>query len=247
MQAKKRSVVTLSAVLAVLLVAPGCESLQKSGLGETVLGVFNSGSGEMTLSTMVAGLKEALQVGTGKTVAATSSQGGYLNNPLIRIKMPAELDKMATALRKVGLGSQVDQFENKMNEAAELAAKEAAPVFIEAIQGMTFEDAKAILQGSDTAATDYFRGKTSASLKQRYRPIIQAQMQQLGVVKLSQDLEQKYNQIPFVPKTTVSVEDYVTDKALAGLFSTLAGEEKKIRQDPAARTTELLRQVFGKK
>ena len=231
-------------VVGLTLVA-GCESVN-SGIGQSVLGALGQGrGGELTLATIVDGLKEALRVGAENTVKSTSAEGGYLSNPLIRIPMPEKLQGMASALRKIGLGAQVDTFEQKMNQAAELAAREATPVFVNAIRQMTFEDANNILRGHDTAATDYFRQKTAVALKQRYLPIVSGQMQQLGAVKLYKDLEQKYNQLPFVPRTTVSVEDYVTDRALAGLFTVLATEEQKIRQDPAARTTALLRQVFG--
>ena len=232
-------------VVGLMLVA-GCESVNSSGIGKSVLDALGQGrDGELTLGVVIDGLKEALRVGTENTVKSTSARGGYLSNPLIRIPMPEKLQSMASALQKIGLGAQVDSFEQKMNEAAELAAREATPVFLDAIRQMTFEDANNILRGHDTAATDYFREKTAAALKQRYLPIVSGQMQQLGAVKVYKDMETKYNQLPFVPKTTVSVEDYVTDKALAGLFTVLAAEEQKIRQDPAARTTALLRQVFG--
>jgi hypothetical protein len=210
----------------------------------SVLGALGGGGG-LSADTVVAGLKEALRVGTERTVAKTSQPGGYLRNPGIRIEIPEKLQGMADALRTVGMGAQVDRFEAKMNEAAELAAREAAPVFLDAIRQMTIADAKQILEGGDTAATDYFREKTSQALKSRYTPVIESQMSKLGVVKMYSDLQSRYNAIPFVPKVTESLEDYVSDQALDGLFAVLGQEEKKIREDPVARTTDLLRQVFG--
>ncbi|MCK5802355.1 MAG: DUF4197 domain-containing protein [Lentisphaeria bacterium] len=232
-----------SMLAGMLLLAGGCANLGQVG---DILNALSAGTGEaLSLDKIIAGLKEALEVGTRNTVASTSKAGGYAKNPLIRIPMPEKLQKMASTLRKVGMGSYVDRFEAKMNQSAELAAREAAPVFFSAIKDMSFADAKAILQGESTAATDYFRGKTSTVLKARYQPIVTKQMEGLGAVKLYNDLETKYNKLPFVPKTTMSAEDYVTDQALKGLFTVLAQEEQKIRENPAARTTELLRSVFG--
>ena len=141
----------------------------------------------------------------------------------------------------------VDTFEAKMNAAAEEAAAQAAPVFLEAISSMTFEDAKAILQGEDDAATQYFKEKTSARLRDMYAPIVRRKMDEVGAAKVYSSLVDKYNAIPFTKKPDFSLENYVTDKALDGLFLKLADMEKQIRTDPAARTTALLKQVFGKR
>lgn len=204
------------------------------------------GSSGLSLETVVAGLKEALRVGTGNTVARTSKEGGYWENIEIRIPMPAELERLGSTLRRIGLGGRVDAFERRMNEAAEHAAKEAAPVFIDAIKGMTFEDARGILRGSETAATDYFRAKTTGPLRKLYAPIVRRHMEKLGVVTLYNELLERYLQLPLAPRPRFSLEEYVVDRALAGLFRVLAGEERRIREDPAARTTELLRKVFGR-
>ena len=242
-QTTLRQSICATALAGMFLLAGGCSSLGQMG---GIFDALSGGAGEaLSLDKIVAGLKQALEVGTRNTVASTSKAGGYAKNPLIRIPMPEKLQKMGSALRGVGMGEYVDKFEAKMNQSAELAAREAAPVFFDAIKDMSFADAKAILQGEPTAATDYFRGKTSATLKARYQPIVTEQMESLGTVKLYNDLETKYNKIPFVPKTTMSAEDYVTDQALNGLFTVLAQEERKIRENPAARTTELLRSVFG--
>ncbi len=223
----------------------GCETLDPR-IGSALKGLLSAAPvAELSLGHIVAGLKEALTVSTDRAVAVTSRKGGYLNNAGLRIPLPEKLQTMANALRKVGLGAQVDKLELKMNTAAELAAREAAPVFVDAIKTMTFDDARKILNGSDDAATQYFRARTSKTLEQRYLPIVTEQLEQVGGVALYRSLEARYNRLPLVPKASVTLDDYVTEKALDGLFSVLAVEEKKIRDDPVARTTELLRRVFG--
>lgn len=195
--------------------------------------------------TIVAGLKEALRVGTDRTVAATSSENGFLGNELIRIPLPEPMERLARSLRAVGLGGQVDGFEVAMNRAAERAAGEAAPVFIDAITQMSFSDARAILTGGDRAATDYFQRRTSSELAARFRPIVDQSMRTVGVVKLYDELIARAALMPLVPTPRFDLDGYVTDRALAGLFTVLAQEEARIRRDPAARTTELLRRVFA--
>ncbi len=212
---------------------------------ETLTALANLQGDGLTSEKIVAGLREALRVGTGQAVTRTSQAGGYAKNPLIRIVTPEALQDMASTLRRLGLGSQVDEFEGRMNLAAEQAAREAGGVFLEAIRTMTFADAKAILDGGDTAATDFFRRQTSETLRARYRPIIATHMEKVGAVSLYNDLAGRYNRIPLVPKVEANIEDYVAERALAGLFTVLGEEETKIRRDPVARTTELLRQVFG--
>lgn len=200
----------------------------------------------LSLQTIIDGLKEALRVGTDNAVKTTSRKGGYLNNAAIRIPMPPELDKLGSTLRRIGMGKRVDKFEAKMNEAAEKAARQAAPVFIDAIKQMTFEDAKKILRGRDREATDYFQAKTTDPLKKLYAPIVRRQMEKVGAVRGYNDLMARYNRIPLVPKLKFDLDEYVTTKALAGLFKVVGDEESKIRKDPAARTTELLRKVFAR-
>ncbi|MFP4381129.1 MAG: DUF4197 domain-containing protein [Candidatus Sumerlaeia bacterium] len=216
-----------------------------SEMGKSILRNLSSSEGGLTQEKIIAGLKQALEVGAERAVERVSRSGGYLQNADIRIPLPAELKGMGEALRKVGMGSQVDRFEKKMNESAELAAKSATPVFVKAIAGMSFSDAKAILKGDDTAATDYFRENTSTELEQKYQPVVVSEMEKLGAVKLYQDLEKRYNALPLLPDISFNVEEYVTGKALEGLFTMVAREEKKIRENPAARTTDLLREVFG--
>ena len=195
--------------------------------------------------TVVAGLKQALQVGTENTVFRTNKDGGFSNNPLIKIVVPEKMEKLASTLRKVGLGSQVDKFELQMNRAAESAAGEAKEVFFDAISGMSLQDAWGILRGGDNAATDYFRKNTETALRQRFQPIITTNMKKVGFYSDYQKLLDTYNALPLTQHQDYSVETYVMDRSLEGLFTLVAEEEAKIRQNPIARTTELLRKVFS--
>jgi hypothetical protein len=197
-------------------------------------------------STTTSGLKEALRIATERAVQSTSRTNGFLENPKIRIGLPGALGKMASALRAVGMGAQVDELELAMNRAAEKAAGEATPVFVDAISQMTFQDAAGIVTGGDTAATDYFERTTSEPLRLRFRPIAEQAMQNVGLAKQYDQLLARYNAIPFASKPKLDLPSYVTDRTLAGLFDVIGDEERKIRTNPAARTTELLRQVFGR-
>jgi hypothetical protein len=202
-------------------------------------------STQLSDATASSGLKDALKVATERAVSATSKDGGFLNDPKIRISLPGKLEGMATGLRAVGMGSQVDELEVAMNHAAEKAAGEATPVFVDAIQGMSFEDAAGILRGNDTAATSYFKKKTSAPLTTKFRPIVDEAMKNVGVTKLYESLVGQYTATPFASAPKLDLNGYVTDKALSGLFTVVGDEEKRIRKDPVARSTDLLKQVFG--
>lgn len=202
-------------------------------------------TGELTDSNIADGLKQALSKGTNKAVSTLSKNGGYSNNTLYKISVPEDLQKFANTLRKIGLGKQVNHFESKMNEAAEEACMKAAPIFMDAISEMTLEDVRNILMGNNTAATDYFKVKTSQKLKAQYFPIVKTKMEEIGLVGDYNKLIQRYNSIPFTPKVNFQLEDYVTDKALAGLFSKVAETEKDIRENPVERTTALLKRVFA--
>jgi len=194
---------------------------------------------------VVAGLKEALEVGTTNAVARTSRVNGYLGDPQIRIGLPESLDGMAMALRAIGLGSQVDALEVSMNRAAEHAAAEATDIFWRGIERMTFSDAQAILGGGNTAATDYFERTTRGELRTRFHPIVDAKLSDVGVVRAYDELIGRYEALPFAEKPSFDLRSYVTEGALDGLFEVLGEEETRIRNDPAARTTALLRKVFG--
>ena len=198
------------------------------------------------LQAEIAGLKEALRVGTERSVDSTSQTDGFWGNALIRIALPDELDSMTGTLRDVGFGSLVDDFELGMNRAAEAAAGEAVDVFWEAVQQMSIADAFGILDGGPHAATQYFRVRTSEALTNRFRPIVENRMEEVGAYPLYRQLHDRYTQIPLVEKPDLDLIGYVTDRTLSGLFQVLAGEEQRIRNDPIARTTELLRRVFGR-
>jgi hypothetical protein len=184
-------------------------------------------------------------VGTDRTVIKTSKVDGFLGNALIRIALPDKYRSMADTLRKLGFGRDVDQLETAMNRAAERAAGEARPVFMDALRQMTLPDAFGILRGGDTAATDYFRAKTSDVLRQKFRPVVTRSMEQAGLYRAYNRVVERYDKLPLVKHPALDLDDYVTDRTLSGLFTVLGQQERRIRQNPAARTTELLKKVFG--
>ena len=196
-------------------------------------------------SEIVEGLKEALEIGTGKAVDLVSKPDGYYKNPQIKISLPASVHKVEKLLRGAGFGSQVDAFELSMNHAAERAAPEAKTIFWDAIKKMEIDDAKKILSGRDDEATRYFKDKTYARLEDKFEPIVKESMGQVGVTRRFQDLNANVQKIPFADSFSFDLDKYVTDGALNGLFRMLAEEEKKIRSDPSARVTDLLKKVFG--
>lgn len=196
-------------------------------------------------ATTASALRDALRLASQRAVSTTSKPGGFLDDPEIRIRLPGKLESMAGGLRALGMGAKVDELEVAMNHAAEHAAAEATPIFVGAIEKMSFQDAVGILRGSDTAATTYFKRTTSEPLRQKFRPIVDSAMQKVGVVRMYDDLVGQYASTPFTSAPQLDLNAYVTDQALAGLFKVVGDEEKKIRKDPAARTTELLKQVFG--
>ena len=204
---------------------------QKAGLSDAKIG---------------SGLKEALKIGTENTVNLTGKTDGYLLNQTIKILMPEKLRTLEKGLRAVGYGAQVDEFVLSMNRAAERAAPAAKEIFWDAIGEMIFEDARKILSGNETAATDYFKGKTTDKLTAAFRPAVDKAMNEVGVTRQFNELVDRFHAIPFVKKETFDLDSYVVTKALDGLFHVLADEEKKIRTNPEARVTDLLKEVFGK-
>ena len=206
-----------------------------------------SGGGEKSLdeNTIIAGLKEALEIGTKNAVNIVSIEDGFYKSVDVFIPLPEKLKEVASKLRSFGLGDKVDEFIKKMNRAAEKAAVEAVTIFIDAIKKMTLADARNILAGADDAATRFFEKHTRPELYNIFFPVIKNVMDNIGVTQLYKFLINTYNEIPFVNKVTYELDEYITNKALDGLFFMLAKEEKKIRKDPVARITELLRKVFG--
>ncbi len=203
--------------------------------------------GEKALSEdeIVSGLKQALEIGTGNAVQTVSQTNGYFKNPNIRIPLPENVKKVEKLLRATGFGSQVDKFELSMNRAAERAAPEAKAIFWDAIKQMSFADARQILDGPDDAATQYFQDKTASRMQKVFKPITHQAMSEVGVTRNYQSIDDQIKTIPYADRMSFDLDQYVTDKALSGLYLMLAEEEKKIRQDPAARVTDLLKKVFG--
>ena len=192
------------------------------------------------------GLKEALKIGTENAVNFTGKKDGFFLNQAIKILMPEKLRTFEKGLRAVGYGPQVDEFVLSMNRAAEKAAPFAKQIFWDAIREMTFDDARNILSGNDTAATEYFKGKTTNKLTDVFKPIVDKTMNEVGVTRQYKELVGRYENIPFVKKESFDLDHYVVSKALGGLFHMVGEEEKKIRKNPTARTTDLLKEVFGK-
>lgn len=200
----------------------------------------------LTQDQIAAGLKEALRIGTEHTTALAGKSDGYYRNPSIKIPMPEQLQAFEKGLRVFGFGPQVDEFVLSMNRAAERAAPQATEIFVGAIDQMTFADAQQILSGPDTAATEYFKAKTSAQLTAAFRPHVERAMNQVGVTRQYKELVQHFRTIPFPKTELMDLDQYVVGKGLEGLFLILGQEEQAIRKNPAARVTDLLKQVFGK-
>ncbi len=192
------------------------------------------------------GLKEALQVGTENAVNFTGRPDGYFLNEAIKILMPEKLQTLEKGLRLVGYGPKVDEFVLSMNRAAERASPHAKQIFWDAIADMSFEDARKILNGGDTAATDYFKEKTTEKLTTAFRPEVDQAMNEVGVTRQYKELVGRYEAIPFAQSVAFDVDEYVVAKTLSGLFYVLGEEERKIRTEPAARVTDLLKEVFAK-
>lgn len=196
---------------------------------------------------IIQGLREALEIGAANAVKTVSAIDGYYKNPKIKIPLPENIQKVKKLLTKTGLVSQVRDFELSMNRAAERAAPQAKTIFWDAIKQIRFSDAKRILNGADNEATLYFKDKTFNQLEKTFRPITGKAMTEVGVTRHYQKLNDRMRNIPFLDSLSFDLDQYVTEKALDGLFLILAEEEKKIRQDPAARVTDILQKVFGKK
>jgi hypothetical protein len=201
--------------------------------------------GDLSNDEIIQGLKEALQVGTENAVKLVSKPDGYYQNPDIKIPLPESVQKVEKVLRATGFGEKVDSFELSMNRAAERAAPEAKSIFGDAITRMTFDDAKKILDGRDNEATLYFEDKTSDRLQEVFKPIVKDAMGEVGVTQSFQDLNARAESMPFGQSLSFDLDQYVTDGALKGLFKMLADEEKRIRTEPAARVTDLLKKVFA--
>lgn len=225
-------------LLAVCLTLSGCAELQQVAANFPQAGVLSN-------SDIATGLKEALNKGIDKEVSKLTATDGFYKNEMVKILMPAELQKVDKALRNVGLGSLADEGLKLMNRAAEDAVKEATPIFVTAVKQMTFTDAKNILLGNDTAATTYLQTTTTTQLYAKFNPVIKKSFNKVGADKVWANMITKYNSIPLVTKVNPDLTDYVTNKALAGVFKMIAVEEKEIRNNLAARTSTVLQRVFA--
>ena len=205
----------------------------------------NTRVGSLSTAEAASGLKEALLQGIGKGADQASQTDGFYLNRLIRIPFPPDAQRVAATLRGVGLGSQVDKFELSLNRGAEDAARSAKPIFISAIKSLTFSDVWNILTGQKDAATQFLKRTTSTQLVSAFSPIMQKSLDQVGATRYYTQLAGTYNQLPLVQKVQPDLNQYATGKAVDGLFTLIAQEEANIRENPLARTTELLRRVFG--
>ncbi|MFD2520463.1 DUF4197 domain-containing protein [Emticicia soli] len=239
-----RRFLILSLIISTLTMQ-GCAG-QKINLGKVLDGISKSTQGGgLTNDEIISGLKQALQVGINKGADSASKLNGYFLNPMIKIPFPPEVEKVETALRKVGLGGEVDKFVMALNRGAEEAAKEAKPIFVNAILSMTFTDALNILKGEKNAATMYLKRTTSEQLIAAFSPVVEKALQKTQATRYYADLAGTYNKLPFVQKVNPDLKGYATEKAIDGLFILVANEEAKIRENPWARTTDLLKKVFG--
>lgn len=243
-----KRIAALSVVLLFSLFSP-CQAGFFDDLSREVLPSLTD-QGALDSTTIVKGLKEALATGTERAVAAVAKPDGYFGNELIKILLPEKIQQGANILGEIGYRQEVDEFVLSMNRAAEKAAPKAARFFGDAIRQMTVEDARGILAGGDTAATQFFEKKTRQQLFEAFKPSVAKSMDQVGTARAYKKMAGAYENIPFaslVGPPSLDLDDYVTNKALDGLFVMVGAEEKRIRTNPAARTTDLLRTVFGRK
>jgi hypothetical protein len=226
-------------ILCTIVLVSACDILQELEVSTT------TGDTPLTTDEIIHGLKDALQVGTTNAINTLSQENGFYGNALVRIPFPEEVKVVEEKLRAVGLNKLVDDFILNLNRGAEKAVTKAGPIFMDAIRDITFADARNILNGPNTAATDYFRGKTSQHLTDAFKPEVQETLDQVQVTKYWDDVMSTYNKIPFTTKVETDLAQYVTGKAIDGLFTRVAEEEKLIREDPVARVTDILKRVFG--
>ena len=220
-------------------IIPGVGTSPKPGTAASTAGAPDE-------KTSASGIKEALAVGTENAVKNLSRENGYFGNQAVKILMPPSIQRAGDIARKMGLQKQVDDFVLSMNRAAEAAAPVAASYFADAVRDMSVDDARGILGGANTAATDFFRNKTRDKLYVAFKPTVSQKVGEVGATRAYQEMTGRLQSVPMLGSQSLDVEDYVTNKALDGLFLMIGEEEKKIRANPAARTTDLLKSVFGK-
>ena len=226
-------------ILFLALSLNSCHELQQ------VVNQLPQGSVALGNDQIAAGLREALDKGIQSQVSKLTKEDGFLKNEAVKILLPEELQKVDKTLRDIGLGSLADEGLKVLNRAAEDAVGEATPIFVDAVKGITFSDAKNILLGSDNAATQYLTSATQTQLYAKFNPVIKNSFSKVGADKIWSNLITKYNNIPLTKKVNPDLTDYVTQEALNGVFTMIAVEEKVIRNDASSRTTDLLRRVFS--
>lgn len=208
----------------------------------------NTSIGNLTNNEVVSALRQALEVGARNASSQLSTQNGFFGNALIKVMLPPEVKNAEALLRQFGMGAIVDKTILSMNQAAEDAAGKAAPIFVNAITSMSIQDGMQILTGGNGAATNYLKGRTTAELTNAFRPVIEGSLSKFNVTAYWNQLFSAYNNLPLVnQKINPDLTGYVTERALNGLFVTIAQEENKIRENPSARATDLLKKVFGAK
>lgn len=217
--------------------------------GQSLLKSLGEGKkpGDLTVGEIASGLKEALRVGTGNVVTQLGRPDGFNADTAVHIPLPKSLQNVKVMLGKVGLSGMLDELELKLNRAAEIATPKAKELFGKAIMDMSIADAKAIYTGPEDSATRYFQGKTSLSLSQAMRPVVENSLAQVGAVQTYDKIMQKYRALPFVPDVKADLTDHVVKKGMEGIFQYLAKEEAAIRKNPAKQTTDILKRVFGGK
>lgn len=226
--------------ISTLFFITGCAELQN-----VVNTLPNGGGGGISDAMIGNGLREALDFGIDKQVQKLTQKDGFYNNSLVKILLPAELQKVDQTLRDIGLGNLADEGLKVLNRAAEDAVKTATPIFVDAVKEITFTDAKNILLGADNAATTYLKGKTQSALYAEFNPVIQNSFAKVGADQIWSNIITKYNSIPLVTDINPNLTDYVTQEALKGVYKMIAIEEMNIRTKYASRTTDLLKQVFA--
>lgn len=239
---------SFAAIIMAFLFLSSCAGLEGLSLGNTNNSGGSNASGGVTNSEVIRGLKEALKIGSQNASKTLSAKDGFLRDAAVKILLPPEAQQVEKTLRSIGMGSLVDDAIVSMNRAAEDAAVKAAPIFVNAITSMTITDGMNILRGGDNAATNYLKGKTTVQLTNAFRPVIQSSLTKIGTEKIWASVFNTYNKLPTVKnKINPDLTGYVTERALSGLFLKVGNEEAKIRKDPAAQVTDLLRKVFGNK
>ncbi|WP_192821754.1 DUF4197 domain-containing protein [Rufibacter sp. LB8] len=242
---KKLASPTFVLAFSAIIGLSGCTASQIQQAVDGVAGATNTTGRPLTQTEVASGLREALSQGISKGANQASQTDGFYGNNLIRIPFPKDVQKVENTLRQIGLGSEVDKFILTLNRGAEDAAKSAVPIFVSAIKQLTFSDVWNILSGEKDAATQFLKRTTTSQLTQAFTPIMQKSLDKVQATKYYTDLVNQYNRIPLVQKVNPDLKSYATQKAIDGLFLLVAQEEANIRENPIARTTELLRRVFG--